>query len=129
MNKLLIMLTLIQLSFNCISHDSHLCETTMHLYFPHSTIPHKIVTPHLRRALSLSPTDLESGDLHRIMLSAITEALQNQDAEVERHRKESENKWSKMKARCCAAATGIITTIITAGVALAIHLTTSNECT
>jgi hypothetical protein len=127
MNKFPVMFTLMSLSFNCMSHDN-LCESTMHLYFPHSTVPHRIVTPHLRRVLSVLPEELESGELHSLMLSAITEAFQQQDKEIEKHRKESEKKWSKIKASSCAAVTGIISALITAGAALAIHFTTNGNC-
>lgn len=55
--------------------------------------------------------------LHDLVFAATAEALKKQEEETNK-------RWTKKKSVCCAGVTGLLSTLVTAGVTLAIHFST-----
>ncbi len=76
--------------------------------------------PYLRRAMAQSSDSPSDQRMQNIVTLATNEALEAQQ-------KEMDKRWTKKRSACCATVTGICSSIITAGVTLAIHFT-KKEC-
>lgn len=116
--------------------ETRICELVIAKYFhEHTTIvphveyymrrrireicdsPHEVEFASALRRVAHTQTIDNHQELHDLVLSATTEALKKQEQETNK-------RWTKKKSACCAGITGLISTIVTAGVTLAIHFTT-----
>lgn len=96
-------------------------HTIKSTYFKGTPEKAAMIRPYLRRAIAQSSSDSPTENHIQEIVSLATGAA------LEAQQKEINKRWTKRKSAYCATAAGICSSVITAGVALAIHFT-GKEC-